>query len=82
MKKHYLLYILVISLIVSCGKEDVLQPEQVVNQEPDPTIISEYHILSTNGDISKKYIFDNLGNLSKERVMSQDFETHYILITI
>ncbi len=47
----------------------------------DPTLISEYHIISNTGDVSSIYSFDDQGNLSKYRELSEDFETHFRLNT-
>jgi len=83
MKKNYLLLVLAISILFTCGtKEDGLRADRTLNYKPNPNIISQYHILSQSGEISEKYTFDNYGNISTYRKMANDFEIHYVFDSI
>ncbi|GGG40933.1 hypothetical protein GCM10011344_47260 [Dokdonia pacifica] len=46
--------------------------------EIDPTIITEYHIIS-NDQTTRVYYFDTHGNIFKYRDAANDFETHFEL---
>ena len=60
----------------SVSEED-MNPDSTPTVAIDPTLIAEYHIISSTGDASSIYSFDDQGNLSKYRNMSDDFETHF-----
>lgn len=81
---------LIILLCIFCAcetEEDSLIPQEdaITDSTPtiaiDPTIISEYHIITNTGDTSSIHYFDVHGNVSKYREISDNFETHFRLNT-
>lgn len=69
MKKTYLLKILFIFILFSCSENEIQLEDQI---QPNPSIISQYH----KGN--HKFYFDEVGNISKYRNSTEDFEFHYV----
>ena len=83
MKKIYLLFAICI-FTFSCTKDEEPAEKAFV---PDPTIISEYHLLYGNEEAQAKYIFDEYGRFSKyididDVSVSFEYDTNNRIINI
>lgn len=79
---YFLIFLIALSSCESEQDEFIPQEDATTEITPvievDPTIISEYHIVSDH-QTTRVYYFDTDGNLSKYRDAANDFETHFEL---